>query len=239
MNIKFLPYGNRAILINFEQKISSAINHQVTWLATQIEAARFAGIEFCIPAYCSLTVGFDLKKTDYLSVVKIIKQLISKYKDNFKQEIPKKEIAPIVKIPVCYHEDFAPDLIEVSKQTGLSIAKIITLHTAQTYHVFMLGFLPGFPYLGVLPKELSVKRKATPRLKVPARSVGLAGLQTGIYPSDAPGGWQIIGQTPLAVFIEKADNPFLLKAGDQVQFHAISKEEFLVSLESGLVQNTL
>jgi inhibitor of KinA len=226
MTINFLPYGDRAVLINLEQKISTDINQTVIWMATQIEAAKVFGVEFCIPAYCSLTVGFDVQKTDYQTIVKILKRLNLAQNTISKNTNFNKNKTRTLQIPVCYDEEFAPDLTEVSKQTGLSISTIIALHTAQTYHVFMLGFLPGFPYLGSLPKELAVTRKATPRRKVPARSVGLAGLQTGIYPSEAPGGWQIIGQTPIDIFLKNEDNPFLLKAGDVVQFYSISKAEY-------------
>lgn len=227
MNTTFLPYGDCAVLITFEQKISTDINQQVVWLATQIKATKIFGVEFCVPAYCSLTVGFDLQKTDYQIVINILKQLIPENKADFNKIDFNKKVTRTIRIPVCYNDEFAPDLAEVSDQTGLSIPKIIELHTAQTYRIFMLGFLPGFPYLGILPKELAVKRKATPRQKVPARSVGLAGLQTGIYPSDAPGGWQIIGRTPMDIFLKNEDYPFLLQAGDEVQFYSISKDEFL------------
>ncbi len=125
---------------------------------------------------------------------------------------------------------------EVRKQTGLSPKSIIEIHTSITFQVYMLGFLPGFVYMGSLPESLSCARKPKPRLRVPPRSVGLAGLQTGIYPSEAPGGWQIIGKTPLNIFDGKNENPFLFKAGDQVKFHAISTKahlKFELKVESG------
>jgi KipI family sensor histidine kinase inhibitor len=129
-------------------------------------------------------------------------------------------------IPVCYEEDFAIDLKEVKSQTGLSTSEIINIHTSTLFQVYMMGFLPGFPYLGKVPEALFCKRKDNPRLKVPARSVGLAGYQTGIYPSQAPGGWQIIGQTPLDIFDASKAHPFLFRAGDQVQFQEISGFDF-------------
>lgn len=134
-------------------------------------------------------------------------------------------IAPI-EIPVCYESEFAPDLESLAKDIDLSPDQIISLHTSTTYDVFMMGFLPGFPYLGQLPAQLECKRKAVPRKLVSAGSVGIAGKQTGIYPLDAPGGWQLIGQTPLKIFDALAEESFLMKMGDKVKFKSISAETF-------------
>jgi len=226
MKINFQPYGDSAILINFKQKIDLVINQQVVQLAKKIEQVAFDWVQFCIPAYCSLTVGFDFKKIQYEDAVLKMQSLILSLKTEVQQPILKEKTTRILNIPVCYNDEFALDLNALSQEKQLSTQEIIELHTAKTYHVFMLGFLPGFPYLGILPKELSYQRKATPRTKVPARSVALAGLQTGIYPSDAPGGWQIIGKTPLPIFLTDVKNPFLFQAGDQVNFHPISKHDF-------------
>jgi inhibitor of KinA len=127
---------------------------------------------------------------------------------------------------VCYEEPYALDLQEVSKFSGLTPKEIIELHTGETYRVYMLGFLPGFPYLGVLPKALQLPRKRTPRVNVPERSVGIAGQQTGIYPSGSPGGWNILGNTPLPIFNSSSDSPFLLQVGDKVKFKVVSSREY-------------
>lgn len=218
--IEILPYGDSALLINFEQKIDKKVNQKVT--AWEKHIREFAtGIQFTIPAYCSLTVGFDSTQTNFEELEKWIssqKHLMSFEEENI-------ELA-IKYIPVCYEKEFALDKEEIQAQTNLSWEEIIQLHTQNPFRVFMLGFLPGFPYLGKLSEKLQVHRKKTPRLKVPALSVGLAGLQTGIYPSEAPGGWQIIGQTPITIFNPEKANPFLLKTGEQIQFYSISKEKF-------------
>ena len=131
-----------------------------------------------------------------------------------------------IEIPVCYETPYALDMGEVKEKTGLNAQEIIDTHCQETYKVYMLGFVAGFAYLGSLPKQLFCPRKTEPRKEVLAGSVGLAGLQTGIYPANAPGGWQIIGRTPVPTFNPKADNPTLFKAGDSVKFKSISSAEF-------------
>jgi len=139
---------------------------------------------------------------------------------------PQKE-ARQLKIPVCYELPYALDLQALSDEKGISLEKIIELHTSQTYKVYMLGFLPGFTFMGKIVPALACKRKLSPRLKVPASSVGIAGFQTGIYPTTSPGGWQILGRTPLKIFDPKKENPFLFQAGDEVTFYPITSKEFL------------
>jgi len=219
--MKILPFGSNALLINFEQRIDPLINSQVLALQAAIESASPNGLSHYIPAYCSLTVVYD---PGLQSFEKLKAQILSLLKDL--PASPSSSNQRRLKIPVCYEEGFGLDLSAVSQQTGLSAKEIIHYHTRTPFQVYMLGFLPGFAYLGKLPEELACARKASPRLRVPARSVGLAGLQTGIYPSEGPGGWQIIGQTPVEVFHENQAVPFLFKAGDQVHFHAISAAAF-------------
>lgn len=218
MNV--IPYGDSALLLNFEQNIDEKINQEViAWEKCFREFAE--GIQFIIPAYCSLTVGFDTTQTSFEELKDWIlhqESLISLKQEN--------TASSIKYIPVCYEEIFALDKEEVQKQTNLSWESIIQLHTNRVYRVFMLGFLPGFPYLGKVPEKLYVHRKRIPSLQIPARSVGLAGFQTGIYPSEAPGGWQIIGRTPISIFNPAQENPFLLQAGEQIQFYVISKSKF-------------
>jgi inhibitor of KinA len=133
----------------------------------------------------------------------------------------------LINIPICYEQPYALDLEEISNLTGLNKKEIVDLHTGSLYQVFMLGFLPGFPYLGVLPQQLHLSRKKTPRLNIPERAVGIAGLQTGIYPTQSPGGWNILGSTPVPVFESSGKDPFLLRVGDQVKFEAIGTDEYL------------
>lgn len=214
----FHIYGDNALLINFVQKIDTTTNTQVIALQTALKKSAIQGLTFFIPAYCSLTVGYNPQIIRYQELCEKIKKLALYPLTSTKGSIHQ--------IPVCYELPYALDLEEVSQQTGLSFKNIIQLHTTTIFQVYMLGFLPGFAYLGSLPTALKVARKASPRKQVPALSVGLAGLQTGIYPSKAPGGWQIIGRSPIKVFNEQKADPFLLKTGDKVQFYAISKEVY-------------
>lgn len=219
MTIKL--FGDGAILIDFEQKIEEEINATVIALQKTIETEALPGVTFCIPAYCSLTVGYDRTVTRFDVLKDKIKKLAAS-RAGKKSGFNKRTL----NIPVCYEGKFALDFADLAKQTGLTRAEIIALHTSTPFRVYMLGFLPGFAYLGRLPEQLFCTRKTTPRLRVPARSVGLAGFQTGIYPSEVPGGWQIVGQTPVQVFDGEKENPFLFQAGDEVNFYAISNTSF-------------
>jgi len=220
MSPEIMPLGDRALLVNFEQKIDPDIHSQVMDLSAKVEEASVDGVTFTLPAYCSVTIGFDPKKVSYLDLKPTIVTML-------KQPATKSTISSrSLTLPVCYEEPYALDLPEISKFSGLTPKKIIELHTGEIYRVYMLGFLPGFPYLGVLPKALQFPRKRNPRLQVPERSVGIAGQQTGIYPSGSPGGWNILGNTPLPIFNSSSDSPFLLQAGDQVKFKVISSREY-------------
>ena len=218
--MKIIPFGENGVLVKFEQKISAETNHKVVELQRQLEEAYFPEITFVIPAFCSLTIGFSPYKTTFPKLKNRILEL-KKTEKNLSVEN-----SVLHKIPVCYHHSYSIDLQEVTNQTTLSKKEIIQLHTEQIFQIYMMGFLPGFAYLGPVPKALFTKRKKVPRKRVESGSIGLAGLQTGIYPMASPGGWQIIGRTPVEVFNHKKEQPFLFKTGDRVQFHSISVEEF-------------
>lgn len=220
-------YGDQAILINFEQKIDPAINAAVIALKNAIEQAKINGITYMIPAYCSLTIGYNRGVIEYEILVEVINQIRANLSDTLKGIRFEEKAARQLKIPVCYELPYALDLKELSKEKGISTEKIIDLHTSQTYKVYMLGFLPGFVFMGKIAQELQCNRKVTPRLRVPASSVGIAGFQTGIYPTISPGGWQILGRTPLKIFNPQKENPFRFQAGDEVTFYSISKTEFV------------
>ncbi|MFT6970428.1 MAG: inhibitor of KinA [Roseivirga sp.] len=216
--MKILAFGDSALLVNFEQKIDEATNQKVidlaTWLKTKSE------VTYLIPAYCSLTVGFDTTKHKFEQ----LSQLIEAF--DISDQTKQNEISKTIEIPVCYADEFALDLEDVMAQTGLSKAEIIKLHTHQVFKVYMLGFIAGFAYMGALPDQLKVSRKQQPRKIVHEGAVGLAGVQTGIYPTDAPGGWQIIGQCPTPMFDPSRAQPSYLQPGDVVQFKSISRQEF-------------
>lgn len=219
--MKIQPFGDSAVLVSFEKVISEEVNQKVILLYKALSSEK--GISYLIPAYNSLTIGFERNHWTFDSVSKRIMALI--------ERIPKTEAekkTKIYSIPVCYEKPFDLDSDEVHQQTGISKEELIQTHTDQVFRVYMLGFVAGFAYMGSMPNHLACQRKATPRLSVPKGSVGLAGLQTGIYPTDAPGGWQIIGQTPLNMFDPNREQTSLLKPGDYVKFRSIGLEEFKI-----------
>lgn len=222
MKVTIQPYGDRALLVQWQQIIDPGINAEVVQLSQAISKAAMGGVQYCIPAYCSLTVGFDPKLVKYEELCDQIRSL----QPQRGTERPQEAVSRQITIPVCYDDDFAPDLEWLSQYFGLEKEQIIQLHTHSVFRVYMLGFMPGFPYMGSLPKALETPRKDSPRLRVPAGSVGLAGLQTGIYPIESPGGWQIIGRTPIKIFDPEREQPFYLQAGDEVRFEAIDLEAY-------------
>lgn len=219
--IQIEPYGDQALLVNFEQKIDPAINRRVVVLSEAIIQARIPGVRACIPAYCSLTICYQIDQVRYSTLRDRVMGMWEGIEAEMDFAVGRKLF-----IPVCYEADLGLDQEAIAAHTQLTVAQLIAMHTNVVYQVYMLGFLPGFAYMGALPDALFCPRKDQPRLKVPAGAVGLAGAQTGIYPSMSPGGWQIIGQTPLPLLLPQQDPPFLFRAGDQVQFKAISKIEF-------------
>ena len=216
MNI--IPFGSNGILINFDQVIDPKVNHRVQQIADLLRIEFKSEIAYLIPAYCSITIKFHPSKTRHQDFVE---QILSY---DFEESITPP--SPLLHIPVCYNSEFGPDLSEVAKIKQLDEQDIINLHTSRKYQVYMMGFLPGFPYLGGLPKTLGISRKETPRKLVPKGSVGLAGMQTGIYPLDSPGGWQILGRTPVDIFQSDSEDPFIIRNGDNIRFYSVSEDKY-------------
>jgi inhibitor of KinA len=222
------PCGDHAITIDFGNVIDETINEYVHGLFNQLKQQTIIGVKDVIPAYSSVTVVYDViairylypSDTAYNTVLKIIEGAL------IKTQIANKESTAIIKIPVCYDPIFALDLIEMAAHKDISTEDIVQMHCSRTYNVFMLGFLPGFAYMGILPTTLEMPRKSNPRTKVPAGSIGIAGKQTGIYPFESPGGWNIIGRTPLKMFDSNRQDAALLQPGQQVQFYPIGMEQF-------------
>lgn len=217
---QILPSGDSSVLIRFGENISESDNRKVIALQKQLETNKIQGIIETIPAYSSLMVLYNPLVLSFKTIYRKIREMLQEPETSFS------DTSRMLTIPVCYDKEFGLDLQEVAGQTGLSAEEIIKVHTASTYRVFMLGFTPGFPYLGETDERIACPRKAVPRQAVPEGSVGLAGRQTGIYPIESPGGWQIIGRTPSKIFNPGSENIFLLRAGDRVQFKAIEREEF-------------
>lgn len=211
---------DQAITIEFSKEISEETNARVMSLHHAITSHPFDGLIETVPAYSSLTIYFSSST----SKKKVVDCLQDKINDAFSSEAAFRSHATTKIIPVCYAPEFGIDQGAVSEQTGLSAEEIISLHTAQPYRVFMIGFMPGFPYMGILPAALEMPRKKTPSLHVPSGSVAIAGKQTGIYPASSPGGWHVIGRTPLNIFDKDANPCTALVPGDLIQFQPISKQ---------------
>jgi antagonist of KipI len=228
-HVKFIPLSENALLLSFGNTIDDEIHEHMMKAWYSLQEKPFTGMIETVPAYNSLAVYYNpshLKKTAddnsiHEVVVKLIKELL-----NVVSTSRIKHHQKIIEIPVCYAEEFGIDLRELSESLQLSKEDIIHLHSKDLYKVFMMGFTPGFAYMGKLNEQLFTSRKSQPRLHVPPGSVAIAGNQTGIYPLQTPGGWNIIGRTPSQLFNKQKQNPFLLKTGDSVTFIPVTKEEF-------------
>lgn len=223
--------SERALTIEVGAEISEQVLARVMAVHQALSDGAIPGVLEVVTAYTTVTLFFDpievLRFSCHADATAIqkIKQQVEALLDGLVTEINLSQSEPIV-IPVCYDEEFAMDLAWVAEHHKTSVETIVQAHTSQIFTVFMIGFTPGFPYMGVLPDTLQSPRKAVPRTSVPAGSVGLAGRQTGIYPYTTPGGWQIIGRTPITLFDPRRQRPAWLKAGDRVRFEAISSAEF-------------
>jgi len=211
---------DQAITIEFATAISEATNMQVIAMQHAIESSPIKGFIEAVPAYGSLTVYFSEQVS--ASTVRSWLSDLSAQVSNTSLATEGKQIS----IPVCYDPSLGTDLAWVAAHLNLSIEDIINLHSSISYRVYMIGFIPGFPYMGILPTALEVPRKQTPSMKIPAGSVAIAGKQTGIYPAEVPCGWQVIGRTPLKMFDPSTTPCSFLNAGDIVQFKPISLETF-------------
>jgi inhibitor of KinA len=195
-------------------------NQTVLAFAARVEKADVVGVQEVVPTYRSVTVYFDALTISAEDLAARLRTLLSRPLS------PTRQRGSVHAIPVLYGGSTGPDLDDVAHTAGLTPRQVIELHCSVLYHVYMLGFSPGFPYLGTLPAALVMPRLATPRKRVAAGSIGLAGGQTGIYPQESPGGWRIIGRTPVRLFSMTRTKPFLLQAGDQVRFVSIDDSEF-------------
>ncbi|MFT0803059.1 5-oxoprolinase subunit PxpB [Bacillus swezeyi] len=226
------PLGDSAVIIQLGTDINEQTQRVASALTKQLENDPFPGFIECVPAFTSVTVFYHpfevyqqmKNSTAFDSPYEKVKTLIKKSLKELtiEEEAEKRTI----EIPVCYGGRFGPDLEEVARINGLTPKEVIDIHTAGEYLVYMIGFAPGFPYLGGMSEKIAAPRRSSPRTSIPAGSVGIAGMQTGVYPLSTPGGWQLIGNTPLDLFRPHEQPPSLLKAGDVVKFVRVTEEEY-------------
>jgi inhibitor of KinA len=218
---RLVQAGDSVVIVELDNRIDEGVNAQVIRLAASVEAARIAGVRDVVPTYRTVAVYFDPLRTDYTKLsAHLEKESIAATSvaadDNSLREHSRKP----VRIPVKYGGDEGPDLADVAAFAKLSESEVVARHMGRVYRVFMMGFLPGFPYMGTVDSVIAAPRRATPRLKVAPGSVGIAGAQTGIYPVETPGGWQVIGRTHVKLFDLSRSDAFLLGPGDAVEFYA-------------------
>ncbi len=211
--------GDTALVIEFGDRIDRNLSDRVLKANTVISRASLTGIVELVPTFRSLMVHYDpltITAADLISKLLHLIDVDSEYAGEARHW----------ELPVCYEGDKAPDLKDVAKRTGLTQDMVVTAHISQLYHVYMIGFLPGYPYMGDLPKTLQLPRRETPRLRVPAGSVAIATTMTAIYPIESPGGWHLIGTSPVPIFDSRLDNPALFSPGDAAVFVPISTRDF-------------
>jgi KipI family sensor histidine kinase inhibitor len=219
-NVRFLLTGDTSLTVEFGNEISEAINAKIRAFNIALGQSKIPGIVETVPTYRSLMVHYDPEVIRYDPLVEQLKGLLSGL-DQI--QIPPSDV---LEIPVLYGGEEGPDLDFVAEHSGKSREEVIKIHTSTEYLIYMLGFTPGFTYLGGMSDEIATPRLKTPRVKIPAGSVGIAGSQTGVYPIDSPGGWQLIGRTPVRMYDPDRKTPILPEAGQYIKFYAIDKAEY-------------
>ncbi len=214
------PSGDSAFLLKFGNEISKEVHLCIRAYLILLSKKKIKGITEVIPSYSDILILYNPLVIHYEKLLKKLKKLHTQI-GNFQHPEPK-----TIRIPVLYGGKYGPDINEVSNHTKLHVEEVIELHSKEKYLVYMLGFTPGFCYLGGMNPQLATPRKHIPSQNIEAGSVGIAGSQTGIYPIDSPGGWQIIGKTPLKLFNPESENPFLIEAGNYLEFYSISEDEY-------------
>ncbi len=210
---RIVPLGDSSLLVQFGEEIAPAVNGRVHALASLLDASPFEGMIETVPAYATLLVQYDPLVISFSQVRNFLREKISQVEETAYRKPRQAEV------PVRYGGEFGGDLESVARHLQLQVEEVIRIHTQRTYTVFMMGFTPGFPYMGKLDDALIMPRLETPRTRVPAGTVAIAGSQTGIYPIASPGGWQLIGWTPLQLFDPASETPFLFSPGDEVKFY--------------------
>ncbi|WP_142827556.1 5-oxoprolinase subunit PxpB [Planococcus soli] len=220
MNISFSPLGDQAIVIELGNEINEQTEQQIRKVAALLESRQPEWMTEFVPAFVTVSVFYDPCLALYDKVKIELERLLA----HLGEDIPAE--SRTVEIPVCYGGKFGPDLEFVAQHNKLTPREVIDIHTAGNYSVHMIGFAPGFPFIGGMSEKIAAPRRDSPRIRIPERTVGIAGMQTGVYPIETPGGWQLIGKTPLRLFRPENDPPTLLQAGDKVIFKEISEDDY-------------
>jgi len=217
--VNFLPSGDSAVVVEFGDRIERSVSDQVLGLAARVRAAGIGGVVEVVPTFRSLMVHYDPLQTSSAELIGAIKALlIGETALNWHRRL--------WRVPVCYGNELGPDLASVAEQISLSSDDVVALHVGTRYHVYMIGFVPGYPYMGDLPEALVLPRRSDPRVRVPPGSVAIATTMTAIYPLESPGGWHLIGTTPIRLFDVHASPPALFAPGDAVEFEPIDADTF-------------
>ncbi len=224
-NIKILTAGDSSLLVEFGREISPEINRKIAATVNLLHEQNIEGVVDVIPAFCSLLINYDPRVIRYEQMKKRIEDLV-RVDVRAGQQTKK-----IFEIPVLYGGEYGPDLPHIAEHAGLSEEEVIRIHSSCDYLIYMLGFLPGFCYLGGLDERIHTPRLAEPRIRIPAGSVGIGGSQTGIYPLDSPGGWQLMGMTPVKTYDPDRPTPILVQAGEYIRFIPIDEAEYRRILE--------
>lgn len=218
--IKYLPSGDKAVVMEFGNEISREVNARIRNLINLMDEAQICGVEELLPTYRSIMIMYDPMKIEYGKLVENLEALSHKTVEGEEEKIR------IVEIPTLYGKEYGPDIDFVANHNNITVDEVVRIHTGTDYLVYMLGFTPGFTYLGGMSEKIATPRLSSPRAKIPAGSVGIAGSQTGMYPSETPGGWQLIGRTPLKLYNPEQEPPVLLSAGDYVRYVSVSQYEY-------------
>ena len=222
----FLPAGDQAVVVELGDDISPETNRRVRDLTVAVDVAAIAGVYDLMPTYRSLLIYFDPLATSYSGLLQKL-ETIEKNLNEASLERPH-----VVRIPTLYGGEHGPDLEFVAQNAGISTDEVVDIHSGADYLIYMMGFSPGFPYLGGLSEKLHTPRLGTPRTEIPAGSVGIAESQTGVYPVASPGGWRLIGRTPVKMFDQEKEPPSLLAAGDYIRFVPLADEEEYLDIQS-------
>lgn len=220
-SITFYPLGEAACVIQFGETIDEQTNRLVGAFSRHLETWPIPGMIEQVPSFTTITLFYDVMQKNYAEIEQNLRDILCTF------EVAQADTGRIVEIPVCYGGDFGPDLNHIANYHNLSEEEVIRIHAEPLYSVYMIGFAPGFPFLGGLSEKIATPRREWPRVQIPVGSVGIAGAQTGIYSISTPGGWQLIGRTPTGLFQPAKDPPSLLQAGDRIKFIPISMETYL------------